>query len=177
VFGWRIRGDKTNVGTSTDTPVSYNQKIISGLKSKADHNKIESQLTFALVVGASLAAPLFVSLGEGWLFGKVIPASLSLAAAAATSWLQLRKPQRLWALYRQAQRRLEDEQIRHRYRVAPYERSKNPDKLLVSNTASIALEVHYKWEGFVPDPDALGFAPMADRKGKKAQSLGKKKNE
>jgi hypothetical protein len=152
----QIRPDKTDIGATGDAVLEYNKKLIEGLRAKANHNKVESQLAFGIVVGASLAAPLFVTLGTDWFFGKVVPAVLSLSAAAATSWLQLRKPQRLWALYRQAQRRLEDEQIKHRYKIETYDKTHDPDKLLATRTAAIALDVHYKWEGFVPDPDAIG---------------------
>jgi hypothetical protein len=152
----QIRPDKSDIGQTGDTALDYNRSVIDGLRAKANHNKVESQLTFGIVVGASLAAPLFITLGTDWLFGKVVPAVLSVSAAAATSWLQLRKPQRLWALYRQAQRRLEDQQIKHRYGIEPYNGAPDPDKLLAAETAAIALDVHYKWEGFVPDPDALG---------------------
>lgn len=153
--------DKADIGSEKDTAIDYNRKVIGGLRAKANHNKVESQLCFCLVVGASLAAPLFIALGTDQLFGKIIPAALSLGAAAATSWLQLRKPQRLWALYRQAQRRLEDEQVKYRYKIPPFDAGSDPDKLLASNTAAIALEVHYKWEGLVPDPDALGTVTPA----------------
>jgi|SRR5665213_1221099 len=172
---WNMRNDKTDIGTNDVTALNYNKKLIEGLRAKANHNKIESQLTFALVVGASLAAPLFVALGSDWLYGKVVPAVLSLSAAAATSWLQLRKPQRLWALYRQAQRRLEDQQVKHRYRIKPYDKTSDRDKLLASETAAIALEVHYKWEGFVPDPDALGTISTGASKARRSRS--KRSNE
>jgi hypothetical protein len=157
----QIRPDKTDIGVTGNTALDYNRKVIDGLRAKANHNKVESQLTFAIVVGASLAAPLFVTLSTDWLFGKVVPAVLSVSAAAATSWLQLRKPQRLWALYRQAQRRLEDQQIKHRYGIEPYNNAPDPDKLLAAETAAIALDVHYKWEGVVPDTDALGMVSAA----------------
>ncbi len=152
------RPDRTPVVDDDDDPVAYNMKIARGLREKADHNKFESQLCFSLVIGASLTSPLFVTLGSDLFWGKIVPASLSLVAAGATSWLQLRKPQKLWALYRSAQRHLEHERTQHRYKLGEYEQAADPAKLLAANSAKIAIDVHYRWEGLVPDPDSLGTA-------------------
>lgn len=153
---WPFRRDNTVLFKAEDDPVAYNRNITAGFREKADHNKRESQTTFFLVIVASLMAPLFVTLGTTTLDGKVVPATLSLVAAAATSWLQLRKPQRLWSLYRRAQRHLENELVKYQYRLGEYASAANPASLLAENTANIALEAHRLWEGLIPDPDSLG---------------------
>lgn len=150
-----FRKDATDLGSPSDDAVTYCTKLIGGFKDKANHNKAESQFTFAVVVLASLISPALVTLGVGYFWGKVLPACLSLSAAAATSWLQLRKPQRLWTLYRQCQRRLEDQLIRYRYRLDPYGANQDADKVLASATADVAMEAHLKWEGLVPNSDGL----------------------
>jgi len=66
---------------------------LCGFEAKANHNKRESLGMFILVIVCTLVAPLFVTLGDGLWLGKVVPSVLSLLAAGATSWLQLRKPQ------------------------------------------------------------------------------------
>jgi hypothetical protein len=87
--------------------------------------------------------------------GKLLPAVLSVFAAGATAWLQLRKPQRLWAIYRRAQRELEREKAAYDFGLDPYTETTCRDKTLASRVSEIAFRVHEQWEGLVPEPDAL----------------------
>jgi hypothetical protein len=137
------------------TPEKFYSEIRSGLREKANHNKKESELAFFCVIVFTLVAPLFVTLGEGMIWGKLVPACLSVAAAAATSWLQIRKPQRLWALYRRAQRELEREKSAFDFQLGDYALESDREKLLAQRVSEIAFSVHEQWEGLVPDPDAL----------------------
>lgn len=128
-----------------------------GFKVKSDHNKSESLICFVIVVVSSLMSPLFVTLGEGLVFGKIIPSILSLSAAASTAWLQLRKPQSLWTLYRDCQRRIEDQVYQYQYHLAHYatddvERS----RLLADAVRLIAWDAHQRWLPLVPTPEAIG---------------------
>lgn len=127
-----------------------------GFKVKADHNKNEALLCFILVISSSLIAPLFVTLGEGLVLGKIIPSILSLVAAGTTTWLQLRKPQQLWALYRDCQRKVEREQMRHEFKFGGYEKSSNPDRLLMQRVSDIAMDAHDQWMPMVPNPERIG---------------------
>src|SRR5829696_1738539 len=95
-----------------EAPLEFCDRLIRGFSTKADKKKIEAVACFLLVITSTLSAPLFVTLGTGVLWGKVVPSALSLAAAGATAWLQLRKPQQLWTMYRSAQRELEDHRTR-----------------------------------------------------------------
>ena len=139
----------------TTSPIDYCNQICASLKTKADHNKRESLLSFILVISASLLAPLCVTLGEGLLLGKIIPSVLSLSAAGATAWLQLRKPQQLWTLYRSAQRELEDCSARHIYQIGAFSDLGTRDKLLATKVADIAISVHRQWVPLVPNPEKL----------------------
>jgi hypothetical protein len=139
--------------SSPEIPVEFCERKIRHFEQKADHNKIESLRCFVLVIGCTLVAPLFVTLGDGIWFGKLIPSVLSLLAAAATAWLQLRKPQQLWALYRTAQRELEDQQVRYKYRLGEFRETADPDKLLAEKVADIALSIHRQWVPLVPSPE------------------------
>src|SRR4051794_39905675 len=94
---------------------AFAESIRASFERKATHNKTEALLCFSTVIGCSLLAPMFVTLGEGLVWGKIIPSALSLLAAGMTTWLQLRKPQQLWALYRTCQRRLEYQQAAFTY--------------------------------------------------------------
>ena len=150
-----FRNDKSISNNPYKSASDYYLDVRNGLKEKADHNKHESQIAFYVVICFTLAAPLFVTLGEGWLWGKLIPASLSVLAAAATAWLQLRKPQRLWAIYRRAQRELEREKVSFDFGLNDYADEPGREKLLEKKVAGIAFHVHEQWEGLVPEPDAL----------------------
>lgn len=138
-----------------ETVQEFCADTIHGLATKADHNKREALYSFVTVIVATLATPLFVTLGEGLFWGKIVPSSLSLLAAASTAWLQLRKPQQLWAIYRTAQRELEDQQTRHRFQLGPYDEAVDADKELAKRVAEIALRVHHQWLPMIPNPDNL----------------------
>lgn len=130
---------------------------IAGFKRKADHNKNESLVCFIVVVACSLISPLFVTLGDGVLWGKIIPSVLSLSAAGSTAWLQLRKPQNLWSLYRDCQRRIEDHLYKYDHRLAEYEATDvERSKLLADIVRSVAWDAHQRWLPLVPTPEAIG---------------------
>lgn len=153
---WPFRDDKSVSKDAFENASDYYSSVRQGIREKADHNKRESQAFFYLSMGCTLAAPLFVTLGEGELWGKMIPAILSVAAAASTSWLQFRKPQRLWAIYRRAQRELEREKASFDFALDGYEDVSNREKRLAGKVSEIAFRVHEQWENLVPEPDALG---------------------
>ncbi|MCC6590188.1 MAG: DUF4231 domain-containing protein [Bryobacterales bacterium] len=132
---------------------------IKAFERKAAHNKRESQFCFMAVVLCTGIVPLFITLGEGPVWGKAVPAVLSTLAAIATAWLQLRKPQQLWSLYRSAQRELEDHDTKRNFLIDEYESAPDPDKLLAKNVAAISLNVHHQWVPMVPNPDHLKVAP------------------
>lgn len=150
---------------SIPDPLQFAEDTLSGFKKKSDHNKSESLTCFALVVVCSLVSPLFVTLGEGVLLGKIVPSVLSLSAAASTAWLQLRKPQSLWSLYRDCQRRIEDHVYKYRYHLAQYatddaERS----RLLADAVRTVAWDAHQRWLPLVPTPEAIGTRPATTTK-------------
>jgi hypothetical protein len=135
--------------------LAFCERHISAMMRKADHNKRESLRSFYLVIGPSLCAPLFVTLGQEWILGKLVPSMLSLIAAAAMAWLQLRKPQQLWSTYRSAQRELDDQKNRFVYRIGAYADDPEPERLLAKNVADIAIGVHHQWVPLVPSPEQL----------------------
>src|SRR5262249_26077163 len=146
------------------------RRTIGGIKLKADHNKTESLWCFYIVIFCTLTPPLFITLGQDIWLGKVIPSVLSLFAAAATAWIQLRRPQQLWGLYRTAQRELEDQQTKYRFRLAEYGDAPNPDKLLAERVAALALNLHQQWIPLIPNPETLKTIE-ADRVTKRPEPL------
>ena len=142
------------------SPQQFAEETMQGFKKKADHNKAESLACFIAVVSCSLASPLFVTLGEGIIWGKIVPSVMSLTAAASTAWLQLRKPQSLWTLYRDCQRRIEDHLYKYRYRLAEYATEEaESSRHLADAIRKIAWDAHQRWLPLVPTPEAIGVKP------------------
>lgn len=141
----------------TESAASYALGQAKHFQSKADYNKAESIWCFRGVMICSLLAPLFVSLGEGVWLSKVIPSVLSAIAAFSTAWLQLRKPQNLWSVYRTAQRKIETTLIHYKYKTEDYEETSDvgADKLLISKVISFATEAHHMWIKALPDTNSL----------------------
>ncbi len=135
--------------------VEYCNNTIVHFRHKADRNKDESLYCFLLVIVSTLLVPVFITLGQGLWLGKAIPSILSLIAAGATSWLQLRKPQQLWALYRTTEKQLEDHLTKYQFKLGEYAETKYPDKVLAEQVAAIKLNTHQQWVGFVPKPENL----------------------
>lgn len=146
------------------SPEDLCKSTIQIFKSKANHNKNESMFCFWASMGGALVAPLFVTLGADiamilgkfgsvFVLSKLIPTLLSIGVAFSTAWLQLRKPQQLWALYRTTQRKLEDNLYKWRYNILEYENHPNAEGFLVENVSKIALEAHYAWLPIVPNPE------------------------
>ena len=126
------------------------------MKDKANHNKFEALWSFKAVMLSTLLSPLFVAFGDGLVYGKIIPAILSLIAAAFTAWIQLRKPQSLWTNYRTAQRRMEVELDSYKFKLHGYDdEGCNPEKILMTRVNDIYLETHYKWSDLVPTAHEL----------------------
>lgn len=158
--------NKGDIVKETPSPEEFCKSVIKGFKDKSSHNKTESMLCFWLSMGGALAAPIFVTLGEDmaiflgdygsiFILSKLIPTILSIAVAFSTAWLQLRKPQQLWALYRTSQRELEDNLYKFQYQIANYASHQEPGKLLIENVTRIALEAHYSWLPMVPNPEDI----------------------
>jgi predicted alpha/beta-fold hydrolase len=144
----------------------YCKSIIESFKSKSTHNKNESIYFFWISMGGALLAPLFVTLGEDianclgtwgsvFVFSKLIPSILSIAVAFSTAWLQLRKPQQLWALYRTSQRELENCLSEFQHKIRDFENCNDCDKLLAKKVSEIALSSHYAWLPMVPNPESV----------------------
>lgn len=138
-----------------EDPESLCQRLIGHYSTKADHNKSETLICFYLVIICTLVTPLFITLGPGLWLGKVLHSVLSLLAAGATTWSQQRKPQQLWSLYRTAERELEVQIMKYRYRIDEYENTGEPTKILAGKVAAVVLSTHQQWIPIVPSPDQL----------------------
>ncbi|WP_236201180.1 SLATT domain-containing protein [Pseudomonas pseudonitroreducens] len=134
---------------------AFCENLINGFKEKAGHNETEAMVWFAITMGGSLVAPLFVTLGgDDFVLSKIIPSIISTIVAFGTAWLQLRKPQHLWALYRGCQRKLEDNLARYRFKIEEYSQE-GAEKYLARKCAEIAMEAHNEWLPMVPRGESL----------------------
>jgi hypothetical protein len=133
----------------------YCQGKVRHFESKADHNKREALTIFLLLISCTLAAPLFITLAQSVFFGKAVPATLSTIAAGCAIWLQQRKPQQLWALYRTTQRQLENEHAGYTFSIQDYATATNPEKLLAQRVALISMHANEAWASLVPNPDKV----------------------
>lgn len=141
------------------------QRIITHFEVKANHNKNESLRCFIVIIVCTLLTPLFIALSPAenvWL-SKVIPSVLSVVAAGAAGWLQQRKPQQLWSLYRTAQRELEVQKLKFLHQIEEYETAPAPRKILAQKIAAVILSTHQQWMPIVPSPDNL---KLLESKGK-----------
>lgn len=133
----------------------YAEETRQGFKKKADHNKNESLFCFIAILVCSLTAPLFISFGGDCIWtAKITPSILSVFAAGLTSWIQLRKPQKLWSMYRGSQRVIEDEMTKHQFLVGDYKNAELAESLLAERVAEVAMKAHNEWTAVVPSPEA-----------------------
>lgn len=154
------RGTLKTASSDIADPISYAKETALDFKKKADRNKAEALLCFSLVIIATLSVPIFVTLGQGWILARCIPAVLSLFAAASTTWMQLRKPQSLWSLYRDCQRKIEKHITKYEYRLNEYETDQTKrTKFLVTAVSDVAWSAHEHWLDLIPAPEALGAIP------------------
>ena len=136
--------------------VNLANSAIAHYRNKADHNKRESLFCFSIIVLFSLLSPMFVMLGEGIVMGKIIPSSLSLIVAASTAWLQLRKPQHLWAIYRDSQKKIEDVLCKYNFNLGEFNGTESDNnRLLADSTRAIAWDTHNRWLPLVPNPESV----------------------
>jgi hypothetical protein len=132
--------------------IDFAQATCKGFQIKADKKKHASERLFIVVIVCSLTVPLLIAYGGDcrWL-AKIIPSILTIVSAGLTSWLQLRNPQKLWSIYRNAQRQIEDHITRYNYKIGEYHLSATPDALLAERVAHIAISAHNEWTEILPN--------------------------
>lgn len=143
----------THMNLKEMTAKEYASEQIEHFKEKADHNKIESIWCFRLIMVCSLLSPIFISLGEGFWYSKLVPSLLASVTAFGTAWLQLRKPQELWSIYRTAQRNIEFSLVHYQFQVENYHGQPQEalDKTLISEVTAFSKSAHETWTKKIPD--------------------------
>ncbi|MCL0013489.1 DUF4231 domain-containing protein, partial [Providencia rettgeri] len=97
-------------------------------RDKASHNKNETLWCFRLIMFCSIFAPIFFLISDELIYSKLIPSCMSAVAAFCTAWVQLRKPQNLWALYKTSERELEVLKINYLYNSNDFSNCSHEDK-------------------------------------------------
>ena len=129
---------------------------IAHFSKKANHNKRESLFFFGAALVGSLLTPMFFTLGDSLLFSKIIPSLLSALSAFSISWLQLRKPQQLWFLYRTSQRDLENLILKYNYGIAPFDINEHMNiPFFISQIIIIKERSHNHWAKLTPSPESI----------------------
>ncbi|WP_045386226.1 DUF4231 domain-containing protein [Vibrio rotiferianus] len=128
---------------------------IRHFRDKADHNKKEALRGFKFVMFSTVAVPLLIAFGAGDIWSKYVPASLSSLGAFVTAWLQLRKPNQLWSLYRTAERNLEYHLELYRFNAGEYKNCNDKEANFIENTNIICLNTNSSWVELVPSEKEL----------------------
>jgi len=137
------------------TAREYSEQIKAGVKKKADQNKRQSTILFFIILFSTVLSPVFILLSWGDTYSKYLPAFMTAGAALASYWLQLRKPQERWVIYRGAQREIEFEIDQYTFENDGYADNDGKDKLLADRVSKRALQLHYEWIPFAPKAEEI----------------------
>lgn len=139
----------------SDTPLAECQSVTKSVKDKANKNKHRARFATLSLAASAALIPVFIGLsGSHFVVGKLVPSALAAYSAIVASWLQIEKPHERWMLYRRYQRRLESEQLRFRFGIAPYD-VPDPEAELAKQVAQLQLDLHDEWEGLLPRREQL----------------------
>lgn len=141
--------------TGESAAVTYARKILKSVSTKADENKRLTNLLFFAVLAATVFSPILILLPIPQLWSKIAPAVFTGFAALASGWVQLKRPQERWALYRTAQREIEFEIDQHEFGLGEYTDPQARDSVLAETVSKRALQLHYEWLPMVPQLQEL----------------------
>ncbi len=145
--------NKDSTRISADEHLAYARRLLDSIRKKADQNKRQSTFLFFVVLGATAFSPILILTPTPDWASKIIPAVLTAAAAMASGWLQLRKPQERWAVYRTAQREIEFEIDQYQFGNGQYADASTNGKRLTDLVSKRALRLHYDWLPIVPSAE------------------------
>lgn len=150
-----IKNVTTSQPAEVQTALEFATKVAKGIERKSDKNKNLTDLLIFTVLASTVFSPLliFAPFEEPW--SKLLPAGLSALAALSTGWLQVRRPQERWAMYRTAQREIEFEIAQFVYGNGEYSDPANKDQILADKVSKRALRLNYEWLPVVPKTDDL----------------------
>lgn len=140
---------------SKQKELEFAEKIRNGILAKANKNKKWATFLFGLIISATVLSPTLILVSKNEIISKYIPAILSVLAAISAYWIQVRKPNERWVLYRTYQREIEHEINSYTFQTGKYKDSNEKDKLLAESVNEKALKLHYDWIPMVPKATEL----------------------
>lgn len=138
-----------------ESVIDYAFKIKNGIKGKSDINKRLASFLFFVVLISTVFSPALILLPFNVFISKYLPAFLTACAALASYWMQLRKPQERWVLYRTAQREIEYEIDQYMFENGEYSKPEQKDKILADKVSKRALQLHFEWIPMVPKVEEI----------------------
>lgn len=142
--------------------LEYAQRVLRGIECKAASNKRLTTVLFLAILVPTTIAPILILADLPPWAAKILPSALSALAAIASGWIQLRKPQERWAIYRTAQREIEFELDQHQFGNGVYADPEARDRLLADAVSRRALQLHFEWLPIAPrSKDALRTGPAS----------------
>jgi hypothetical protein len=102
-----------------------------------------------MTASSALVPVSLVIIPDGW-WQKSVASLLAASAVIVGTWVQIERPHERWVLYRRYQRMLEADQLRFRFRNAPYQDPVAASQELAKRIAQLQLDLHDEWEGIVP---------------------------
>jgi len=140
---------------SVQTEIEFAEKIRDGIFKKANINKKWATFLFGIIILATVLSPTLILVSNNDIISKYTPAGLTVLAAISAYWIQVRKPNERWVLYRTYQREIEHEINSYKFATGKYKDAQEKEKLLAESINDKALKLHYDWIPMVPKATEL----------------------
>jgi Protein of unknown function (DUF4231) len=140
----------TMTEAASDLALAYARRTLAGVTAKAASNKRLTTFLFLTILIPTTVSPILILAANDPLAAKVLPSILSACAAVASAWIQLRKPQERWAIYRTAQREVEFEIDQYQFGNGRYAEPAGRGSLLADAVSKRALQLHFEWLPIAP---------------------------
>lgn len=134
------------------SPLEYSCFVKNEVKNKANKNKTKTILLFFIILFTTIFTPLLILVPyDDYLSGftlvfvsKILPALLTSIGGISSGWLQLRKPQEKWIIYRTYQREIEKSIIDFTHNINGYT-DDNKEKKIVETVSEKHKDLHSEW--------------------------------
>ena len=127
-----------------ENSIQYALRHRDYFKNKSNKNKRISNKLLIIIILSSVLTPVFILVSADFWISKLLPSVLGAAAAFSSYWIQLKKPQEKWILFRSAQRQIEYEIDIYKFNLSNLSQ-KDLEKSLAMKVSQINLEAHQNW--------------------------------
>ena len=129
------------------TPLEYVKSQKDHFRDKANRNKRIVNYSMAIIILSSVMSPVFILISNDFWISKLVPSLLGSLAAFCTYWIQLKKPQEKWILFRTAEKEIESEISNFIYSC---DQKKENENELAVRVSKYVKNVHQSWIPLVP---------------------------